>query len=321
MKKLFLFLAVASTTMFVSCSDDDKKSDGGEPAATSIVLAANVATIEVGQSVTLTVTDNNAKVVTSSSTFLANDVEISGATFSPTAAGTFAIKATYKNSKDVVLTSNTVTVTVTPAVVVPEAQGKYTFNGTDYAIDNMYYIVDVNASNQVKVFEYDNNGVTVLCSRWIGVAFNGARADVATATHYYEYTFYVPVVVDGEGNPTALNYPGEAVAFADSVYAEEDLTPFALDAVDGGTATFTSFVTAENAATTTENSTSFTTGGAVTISHSFDGTLAGTDTNPTGIGAVNLDAKAARGVSKSKDIPTQMLNKASLKLSNKVIKK
>ena len=322
MKKILLFLAVASTTMFVSCSDDDSKGGGktDPDAATSIVLAANIATIEAGsgEAVILTVTDNKTNVVTSDATFFANDVEISGSTFTSDVEGTFTLKATYKNSNDVVLTSNTVTVTVTPAVVVPEAQGKYTFNGTDYAIDNMYYIVDVNASNQVKVFEYDNNGVTVLCSRWIGVAFNGARADVATATHYYEYLFYVPVVVDGEGNPTALNYPGEAVAFADSVYAEEDLTPFALDAVDGGTATFTSFVTAENAATSTENSTSFTTAGAVTITHSFDGTLAGTDANPTGIGAVNLDGKAARGVSKSKTILTQMLNINNLKLSKKI---
>ena len=136
MKKILLFLAVASTTMFVSCSDDDSKGGGkiDPDAATSIVLAANVTTIEAasGEAVVLTVTDNNAKVVTSTSTFTANDVEISGATFTSDVAGTFTIKATYKNTNDVVLTSNVVTVVVTEPVVTPVANDSFVIGDVNY---------------------------------------------------------------------------------------------------------------------------------------------------------------------------------------------
>ena len=322
MKKIFLFLAVASTTMFVSCSDDDSKGGGktDPDAATSIVLAANIATIEAGsgEAVILTVTDNKTNVVTSDATFFANDVEISGSTFTSDVEGTFTLKATYKNSNDVVLTSNTVTVTVTPAVVVPEAQGKYTFNGTDYAIDNMIFQLDGNSTDGASIYNVTltEGGEPVPCTLWMGVAYNGVLADLATSSHYYQYTFYLPVVVDGEGTPTALNYPGDVAAVVDGIYAEEDLTPFDLGAVTGGTATFTSFVRTEGAATVTENASSFTDGTNVVISHDFDGALDGTG---TGIFYGDLANKSAKGVYKT--IPTQKLNKATVKFSKKVVKK
>ena len=277
MKKILLFLAVASTTMFVSCSDDDKKSDGGEPAATSIVLAANVATIEVGQSVTLTVTDNDANVVTSSSTFLANDVEISGATFSPTAAGTFAIKATYKNTDDVVLTSNTVTVTVTEPVVVPDPQGKYTYNGTDYTVDNMIFQVNGSSASGVALVNIAAEGETpIVGSLWLGVAYSGILDDIATAPRYYQYQFFIPAIDNGDGT-YAVQFPGEAPAVAMDVYAEDNLVALNTDAVTGGTATFTTFdlgATAEDIPFSA-NASSFSDGTTAVVSHIFDGNLEG----------------------------------------------
>ena len=321
MKKILLFLAVASTTMFVSCSDDDSKKDGNDPdAATSIVLAANIATIEAasGESVILTVTDNKTNVVTSDATFFANDVEISSSTFTSDVEGDFVLKATYTNENGVVLTSNTVTVTVTPAVVIPEAKGKYTFNGTDYAIDNMIFQLDGNSTDGASIYNVTltEGGEPVPCTLWMGVAYNGVLADLATSSHYYQYTFYLPVVVDGEGTPTALNFPGDVAAVVDGIYAEEDLTPFDLDAVTGGTVTFTSFVQTQGAATVTENSSSFTDGTNVVISHDFDGALDGTG---TGIFYGDLANKSAKGVSKT--IPTQKLNKAIAKFSKKVVRK
>ncbi|WP_432671376.1 hypothetical protein [Flavobacterium sp. SM2513] len=135
MKKLFLFLAVASTSMFVSCSDDDSK-DGGETidpnAATQIVLAANVTEIELGESVTFTVTDNNADVVTSSSSILVNDVEIDGATFTPDVAGTFTVQANHTNTNDLVLESNEITIVVSEAVVVVTASDSFVIDNVNY---------------------------------------------------------------------------------------------------------------------------------------------------------------------------------------------
>ena len=147
MKKIFLFLAVASTTMFVSCSsDDDNNTDPN--AAKSIVLASNVATVEVGQSVTFTVTDNNALAVTANSTILANDVAVTNATFTPTTVGTFTIKATHKNTNNVVLESNTLTITVTAL-----ASNSVIVAGTSYTTDKsiLYYLGTTAASINVFV--------------------------------------------------------------------------------------------------------------------------------------------------------------------------
>lgn len=316
MKKILLFLAVASTTMFVSCSDDDKKSDGGEPAATSIVLAANVATIEVGQSVTLTVTDNNAKVVTSSSTFLANDVEISGATFSPTAAGTFAIKATYKNSKDVVLTSNTVTVTVTEPA--PPAAGKFTYQGDDYALDNMGFAVHGSESN-ITVLNFAEEGQPEeWVSLWVGYAYSGD--DAQTSLNYYSYYFTLPATVV-DGVPTDVPFPGQAEAtFLDlTVYINDAVNPTDVGA-DGGSLTFTTFDlgATETDPMVSENSSALTSGGTAVISHSYDGELVSVST-------ANLlgSAKGAKTISKGafKSLSSKKMTMAQLKKLNVVLKK
>lgn len=195
MKKLFLFLAVASTSMFVSCSDDDSKGDGGgSTAATSIVLAANVTAVEVGQPVVFTVTDNNAKVVTSTSTILVNNVEITGSTFTPTEAGSFAIKATHKNSKDVVLESNTVTVTVTEPAV---ADDSFVVNGVNYETPTALY-------QYLGIFELSTDNYV------IGYAFNPFEeveeaGSFTYPTDLYIYSIYPisPSGTDPEtGDPT-----------------------------------------------------------------------------------------------------------------------
>lgn len=312
MKKLFLFLAVASTSMFVSCSDDDSKGDGGggSTAATSIVLAANVTAVEVGQPVVFTVTDNNAKVVTSTSTILVNNVEITGSTFTPTEAGSFAIKATHKNSKDVVLESNTVTITVT---AVPTTAGKYTYNGTVYTLDNMIFQVDGDSTNGVSIFDVPTDNGTVPCTLWMGIAFNGELSGLSTASHYYQYSFYVPAVVDGSGNVTGINYPGEAESIVDGVYAEDNLVPFNLDNVDGGTATITTFTQVDNSPTITKNASTFTAGSTLVISHEYDGLLKGNTATSSGIFYGNLTG--AKGVSKS--IPTEKVNLSKIKIAKK----
>lgn len=105
MKKVFLFLAIASSSIFVSCSDDETTPPA--PVATAIVLTSDATTIDLGASVTLTVTSDLNEVVTSTSSFFANDIAISGATFTPTTAGTYVLHATNGT-----LVSNEVTVTV-----------------------------------------------------------------------------------------------------------------------------------------------------------------------------------------------------------------
>lgn len=184
MKKIFLFLAVASTTMFVSCSDDDENSTD-KNAATSIVLAANVASIEVGQSVTFTVTDNNALVVTGSSTILANNVEINGATFTPTAAGSYAVKAVHTNSNDVVLESNTVTITVTS---LPARYIKY--NGT---------VINASAGDMIYWGAYYTDASQTDVVELFALATHDGDLAVESPNNLAFVDFSIPVV-DNQGN-------------------------------------------------------------------------------------------------------------------------
>ena len=308
MKKIFLFLAVASTSMFVSCSDDEDTNNG--PAVTSITLTSDVTEVVAGEPVTFTVTDNNAAVVTSNSTITANNTPITGGVFTTEEAGTYTVKATYTNSSNVVLESNTITVIVNAATV----PNNYTFNGTVYSIDNMIFQVDGNSTDGISIFNVPTSGgETVPCSLWMGVAFNGELSGLATATHYYQYTLFVPAVVDGTGAVTGINLPGEATAIAGDVYAEEDLVPFDLDTVDGGTVTFANFTEVASAPTVTENASIFSAGSTTVISHFYDGVLKGNTPTSSGIFYGNLTG--ARGISKS--IPSEKVNLTKIKIAKK----
>lgn len=120
MKKLFLFLAMASTTMFVSCGSDDSDSTPVVPpveGATAITVTASATAVEVGMPVTFTVKNNltPAVDVTSSSTFTANGVAFNGPTFTPTAANVGTVTIVAKNGT---LPTASVVITVTAAPVV-----------------------------------------------------------------------------------------------------------------------------------------------------------------------------------------------------------
>ena len=317
MKKLFLFLAVASTTMFVSCSSDDDSNGGGsgDPVASSIVLAANVTSIELGQSVTFTVTDNLANVVTSSSTFTANDVAISSATFMPTEAGTFAVKASYTNSADDVLESNTVTITVTEPVTTA---GKFTYEGTDYALDNMGFAVHGSGGN-ITVLNFAEEGQPEeYGSLWVGYAYSGD--DAQTSLNYYSYYFTLPATVV-DGTVTEINFPGEAEAtFLDlTVYINDAVNPTDVGA-DGGSLTFTTFDLGETETDpmVSDNSSALTSGGTAVISHSYNGELSGVSTaNLLGSG------KSAKTISKGafKSLSSKKMTMTQLKNLNVVVKK
>jgi len=191
MKKLFLFLAMASTTMFVSCGSDDSDNNGPtEPVATSITLSASLTTIEVGQSVTLTVTDNLTNNVTGASTFTANGVALAGPTFTGATAGTFSIVA--KNGD---LTSAAVVITVTAAPI--EA-------------DNSFVIDNVNYETPDALFQYLGIAEVSEGSYVIGWAFNPFKEVMVGENPTYPNDMYVyalyPITPSGTdpetGEPT-----------------------------------------------------------------------------------------------------------------------
>lgn len=188
MKKLFLFLAMASTTMFVSCGSDD--SDGGSK-VTSITLTASATTIDLGQPVTLTVKDNNGDDVTARSTFYDGTTVVTSP-YTPTTSGTHSLTAKFDD-----LTSAAVVVTVN---AVAET------NAVFYQGENF----DVNQSAAVfwGGYDMDQDG-TADHALWSVLVFVGT--DITTAApdasaQYVDVEFLT--ALDAEGGvvlPTVAN--------------------------------------------------------------------------------------------------------------------
>lgn len=224
MKKLFLFLAMAGTAFFTSCSDDDQPTPTPEPVATAIVLTANVTTIDLGEAVTLTVMNDLAQNVTSTSTFTANNTAISGATFTPTAAGTFTLKATNGT-----LVSNNVVITVNP---VAELNSIFV-NNTNNTV-----------TNSATVFwggwAEDPNATEPTHGLFSMVAVNGtgdildALMDPTSVSNYIDVEFIVPLDADGYVQfPTMAN-----IEYLDIYEAHVNNTEVNFTSQQGGSLTF-----------------------------------------------------------------------------------
>lgn len=116
-KGIFKYLMVLLAIAIYSCSSDsDGGGDGGGDGGsdiTSITISASETTINLGQTVTITVTGNEGTNVTSSATISVNGSAISGSSYTPTEAGTYTINAAYES-----LTSNDITVTANDTTVI-----------------------------------------------------------------------------------------------------------------------------------------------------------------------------------------------------------
>ncbi|MEM6685856.1 MAG: Omp28-related outer membrane protein, partial [Bacteroidota bacterium] len=86
---------------------------GGESSITSITVAASTTNLELGGSVTFTVTGNDGTNLTSSASILVNNSTIQGTEFTPTATGSYQITAKYQS-----LTSSAINLEVTAPVIV-----------------------------------------------------------------------------------------------------------------------------------------------------------------------------------------------------------
>ena len=117
--KNILKCLVAVIAVFTYSCGSDSDGDGGTTppggdgsGITAITVTASDNSIELGGSVTFTVTANDGSDVTATSTISVNNSSIAGVSFTPTATGTFSIKATYEG-----LTSANITLTVIPPVI------------------------------------------------------------------------------------------------------------------------------------------------------------------------------------------------------------
>jgi thiol-disulfide isomerase/thioredoxin len=95
LSKLFYFFII---TVLFSCSSPSDETPIVDPSgSTSISLTSDKATLEIGETITFTVTDNEDENVTSQSTILINGTSISGSTYVPLEAGSYEANATYES--------------------------------------------------------------------------------------------------------------------------------------------------------------------------------------------------------------------------------
>ena len=109
MKKLNLLLAAMFFGLFISCSKSD--SGTGDTGIQSISIATDFVTRFTGESCTFTVVTNEGTDVSSQAEIIVNNTPIVGNVFTPTAAGSYAVKATFSNQTSQVIFVN---VTVAP---------------------------------------------------------------------------------------------------------------------------------------------------------------------------------------------------------------
>lgn len=110
-----LIIAIFAVIAYSCSSDSNGDSDGGgtpNPQYTSISISASANSVELGSSITFTVTANDGTDITSSSNVLVNNSSISGNVFTATATGDYQVKATYQS-----LTSSQISVQVTDPVI------------------------------------------------------------------------------------------------------------------------------------------------------------------------------------------------------------
>jgi thiol-disulfide isomerase/thioredoxin len=146
----FIFISVLS-----SCTSLSEETPTGP---NSISITSDKSNLEVGETVTFTVVDDEDDNITSQSTILVDGVAISGSAFTPAAVGNFEIKATYlsvnsnvlyvRANGPVILSSVDVTLSSTPIFIgntlTLAATAVYTDGSTvDITSETEFYVDDV----------------------------------------------------------------------------------------------------------------------------------------------------------------------------------
>ncbi len=243
MKKIFCFLAVASTALFTSCGSDDSSStppigsddDGGIVVPTSIEVAADATSKEVGGTFTFTVTNNLGVNVTASSTFTVNDVAITGPTFTPENAGTYTVVAT--NGE---LVSEAITITATTQVPVV-ADNSFIYNGQNYETPLTYFgyrgIFETEAGSGEYVIFWDfnpfkevQNGDQYFYPNDVYITLVYSITPTGTNPDTGAPTFTLQYPVAGSYSTSATSLPAIVDAFV--VYGDNELDTDLIESVD-----------------------------------------------------------------------------------------
>lgn len=151
-----------------------------------------------------------------------------------------------------------------------ETSGFYTFDGDTFEVDNARFLLHSTNGQSPTVVNFAAEGEEMdVRSVWTGIIYN--TDDIATAPHYYQFSFTVPAQQTETG--WTILFPNEVEETEISprgVYAEYDLQPLNLGTINQGGVFFNTFVyTAEESLSSNESL--FGANNAVVISHEYDG--------------------------------------------------
>lgn len=215
MKKLFLFLALGSSLLFQSCTEDDA------PTATTIILSAKESDISLGASVALTVINDLKEDVSTTSTYTANGTAINSNIFLPKTAGTYKIVA--KNGS---LVSNEITITVAPvATSIVLSTNETTI---DLGKSVILKVLNDLTQNVTTTSTFTANGVALTSETFTPtvagtyklVAKNGTFTSNEVTVTVKEILLVNSIFYDGKNYPTsntAIEYMGKATTTGSTV--------------------------------------------------------------------------------------------------------
>lgn len=151
-----------------------------------------------------------------------------------------------------------------------EANGFYTFDGEVFEVDNARFLLHSTNGETPAVVNFAAEGEEMdVRSVWTGIIYN--TDDIATAPHYYQFSFTVPAQQTETG--WSILFPNEVEETEISprgVYAEYDLQPLNLGTINQGGVFFNTFVfTAEESLSSNESQ--FGANNVAVISHEYDG--------------------------------------------------
>lgn len=205
MKKLNLLFAFLCFGIFISCSNSDSGTD--DSGIQSISISSDFVNRYTGESCTLTVVTNDGTDVSSQAVIIVNNAPIVGNVFTPTMAGSYAVKATFSDQ-----TSQVIFINVT---VAPIPLGSITLTSNPLSA----------MTGDVLTFAVTGNNASVLTSTATvfvdNNAITGNRFTTTTAGTLSVYATYVTPANVTLTSPTIQITVQQAINFNKRVLIED----------------------------------------------------------------------------------------------------
>jgi thiol-disulfide isomerase/thioredoxin len=201
LRMLFFFIFIAA---LFSCSSPSEETPIIDPVSgpTSISITSDKSTLEVGETVTFTVTDNEDENVTSLSTIQIDGTSISGSTFVPIEAGNYEATSSYESlvSYKIYFTASA-PITLTSVNITASSNAIFLGGSVSFTAKAIYSDGTIQDKTSESVFYLDD----VLIS---GNEYTGSQAGTITAKAVFDSTSSSDIsvaVVDPSSLPSSFS--------------------------------------------------------------------------------------------------------------------